>query len=58
MNTATINLMLGDFVDWCRLWIKQNILCLHHSYVYKHNTGAGWEECSKCGRQKNWCRYL
>lgn len=45
--------MIGDIILFIKKWWKQNITCIHH---YEHRIGAAcsYDECTKCGRTKNY----
>lgn len=46
--------MVGDFIIWARVFIIQNLICLHN-YKYVVNRSYNWsdfKECIKCKKIK------
>lgn len=47
--------MVSDIILFIKKWWKQNITCIHH-YEHHVNFAVSYDECTKCGRKKNYCR--
>lgn len=45
--------MVGDIILFIKKWWKQNITCIPH-YEHRINSVFSYDECTKCGRTKNY----